>query len=376
MQPFSFIRRAVLASFIAATLAACNSTVDPQSNALYTSGVFVINSGNFFDNNGSLSWLTRDSKTAQTDLFQARNRRPLTGGLSDYVEVGNRGLILVDNSSAGLDKIEIVSTDSLRSIATLAAPDIENPRHAVRISDTKAYVSCWGATGSSVFYVNPGYIAVIDLTTNKITKKIALQKGAESILVIGTEAYVGGEGGDNLVQVIDTQTDALKTTINVGGNTDLLQRDASGKIWTFVGKNAVRIDPTTKAVDARLLVGNDARKSPGTLTPSANGLSFYFTYTFYDAADNYKRKGELYTFTVAEAVAALSANANGAAIATTKPLVSRVFSGLGFDARSNTLYTGYSPSLKQAGYVFRYQPTGQLIDSVKVEIGPSGFVFK
>lgn len=366
MQPFSFIRRVVLASFIAATVVACNSTTDPQPAGPYASGVFVLNAGNFFDNNGTLSWLTRSSKTAEIDLFQVRNRRPVTGGIGDYVEVGNRGLILVDNSSAGLDKIEIVTADSLRSVATLTAPVIENPRHAVRISDTKAYVTCWGATGTYPnFYPNPGYIAVIDLTTNRVVKQIPLQKGAEGIVVIGTEAFIGGQGGENMVQVIDTQTDAVKSSIAVDGNAGLLQRDANGKMWTFIGKNAVRINPTTKAVDAKMLVGTDARKLPGTLTPSADGQSFYFTYTFYDSADNYKQKGELYRFGITDAT--IAANA---------PIVSRVFSGLGFDARSNTLYAGYTPSYKQSGYVFRYQPAGQLIDSVKVEIAPSGFYFK
>jgi len=36
---------------------------------------------------------------------------------------------------------------------------------------------------------------VVDLTTNKITKKIPVQKGAEKLVVIGTDVYVGSVGG-------------------------------------------------------------------------------------------------------------------------------------------------------------------------------------
>ena len=355
----------------ATLLTACTETTDPQPAGPYTNGVFVLNSGNFSDNNGSLSWLTRADKAgtpdrAETDLFQVRNRRPITGGLQGYVEAGNRGFILVDNSSAGLDKIEIVTSDSLRSIKTLSAPDIENPRYAVRISDTKVYVTCWGSTGTYPnFYINPGYVAVIDLTSNTITKRIPLQKGAEGITVVGNEAFIGGSGGDKLVQVIDTQTDLLKTSISVASDIGKLLPDANNKLWGLSGKNVVRIDPTSKTVEATLPVGNDTRKSPGNLTASADRRSFYFTYSFYDAADNYTQKGELYNFKITDAT-----------IASTTPVVKRVFSGLGFDPASNVLYAGFTPSYKQAGYVFRYQPTGQLIDSVRVEIAPSGFYFK
>ncbi len=356
---------------LATLFTACTKTTDPTPAGPYTNGVFVLNAGNFSDNNGSLSWLTREGKTgtpdrAETDLFQVRNRRPITGGVQGYVEAGSRGLILVDNSGAGLDRVEIVTSDSLRSVKTLAAPDIENPRYAVRISDTKAYVTCWGSTGTYPnFYINPGYVAVIDLVTNTVTKKISLQKGAEGITVIGTEAFVGGAGGDKLVQVIDTQTDLLKTSITVASDIGKLLPDANNKLWGLSGKNVIRIDPAGKTVEATIPVGSDTRKSPGSLTASADRRSFYYTYTFYDAADNYKQKGELYKFNITDAT-----------IGTATPVVNRIFSGLGFDPTANVLYGGFTPSYKQAGYVFRYQPTGQLIDSVKVEIAPSGFYFK
>ena len=63
-------------------------------------------------------------------------------------------------------------------------------------------------------------------------------------------------------------------------------------------------------------------------------------------------------------------------ITTDKPFVSRPFYRLGIDPHTNTIYGALSPSFSQSGYVYRYKPTGQLVDSVKVEIGPTGFFFK
>ena len=49
----------------------------------------------------------------------------------------------------------------------------------------------------------------------------------------------------------------------------------------------------------------------------------------------------------------------------------------GIDPKDGTIYAGVTPSYKQAGYVLRYEPSNKrIIDSVKVEIAPSGFYFK
>jgi hypothetical protein len=363
-----FLRRTAALAALTGSLASCHTTVDSIPEPGFSNGVLVLNAGNFTDNNGSVSWLSRESKTAQNDLFMTQNNRPLTGLVQGYAEVGGVGLILVDNSSAGLDKVEIVAANTLRSVGTLRAPDIENPRQVIRVSDTKAYISCYGATGTTDYFVSPGYVAVVDLKTNAITKKIALPKGAEGITIVGAEAFVGTAdfSGSKTITVIDTQTDAVKQSINVPTEVNRLEPDANGKLWGVSGSSLLRIDPATKAIEATLRVGPvGSPKSPGNLTPTADRRGFYFTYSFYDAADNYKLKGELYRFTITDAI-----------ISTATPVINRVFSGIGFDTRSGTLYAGVTPSFKQAGYVLRYQPTGQIIDSVKVDIAPSGFWFK
>ena len=346
-------------------LTSCNKTLEPAQP--YDDGVLVINEGNFSDNNGSLSLVNRANTTASFDVFLKENARPLTGGVSGYAEVDGKGLILVDNSTAGQDKVEIVDARTMKSIATLPASDIENPRDVVGVGSNKAYVLCWGATGSFPnFYANPGYVAVVDLNTNKVTKKIALQKGAEGIAVVGTEAFVGGVGGDRLVQVIDTQRDELKTTsIAVGGNAGNLQVDANNKIWAFVGREALRIDPAGKTIEARIRVGSSATKTPSTMAMSADKRTIYYVSSFFDAADGFKQKGEMYSFKISDV-----------AISDASPLARRVFTGLGYDPKSNLIYAGITPSYKQAGFVLRYQPDGRVVDSVKVEIAPTGFFFK
>lgn len=340
---------------------------EPEPAQPYDEGVLVINSGNFLDNNGSISFLKRTDTKPALDIFQQVNKRPLTGGVQGYLEADGKGLILVDNSSPGQDRIEVVDPRTFGLQSVVLSSDIENPRYAARVARNKVYVTCWGATGSgSNFFANPGYVAVIDLTDpTKRAKKIPMQRGAEGIVVVGNRAFVGGVGGENLIQIIDTDSDTPTEPIRLEGAAGQLALDANNKIWAFVGRKAVRINPDTRAVEANIPVGIDTRKTPGNLTPGLDRRTFYFTYTFYDPADNYREKGELYRFSITDT-----------AIPASQPIARRVFSGLGVDPGSNLLYAGFTPSFRQSGYVFRMQPDGRIVDSVQVEIAPSHFWFK
>ncbi|TDB68859.1 DUF5074 domain-containing protein [Arundinibacter roseus] len=338
-------------------------TPDPE---VYEQGVMVLNAGNFLDNNGSISFFRREQSEAQNDLFFQENGRSLTGNVQSMAEVGAYSLILVDNSTAGQDKVEIVNVGTFKSEATLSAPDIENPRYVVRINDTKAYVSCWDATGDfSDFFKNQGYIAVVDLTTQTVTKKIPVPKGAERMVKIGNEVYLGAVGGTENLTVLDAATDQVKRIIKIGASPDPIDVDANGKLWIQSNYNVVRINPLTDAIEANVRVGNHALKTPSNFAITPDRRSFYFLYSFYDPAANYAQKGEIYRFGIDDTT-----------IRTDTPFLRRVVSGLGVDPAQGLIYGGVTPSFKQAGYVVRYRTDASVVDSIKVDISPSGFVFK
>lgn len=357
----------ICAALIAVFVSACS--VDDAPPSPYEAGAYVINRGNFSDNNGTISYIPTNASTAQTDIFNLVNLRPLTGGVQDYAEVDGKGLILVDNSTAGQDKIEIVEAGTFRSLATLAAPEIENPRQVLRVGGNKAYVTCWGATGSfTAFYPNSGYIAVVNLTSNTVIKRIPLGKGPEQMTLFENEVFVGYTDGtgEKAVTVINLTTDGLKTpSVEVGTNGNPVGIDANGKLWVYANKEMIRVNPQSKAIEARLKVGTHPSKLPSSIVQSPDKQRFYFVYAFYDAADNYKRKGETYRFSITEA-----------SISSTTPFINRLFEGLSVDPKTGNIYAGVVPSYKQAGYVLRYQPDGKLIDSVRAEIAPTKFVFK
>ncbi|GAB4045855.1 YncE family protein [Spirosoma litoris] len=329
-------------------------TSDPTPTP-YESGVFILNAGNFSSNNGTVSFLSRNSNVVATNIFQTANPSlALTGGVQGYTEVNGKGLILVDNSTAGQDKVEIVEAGTFVSRATLKTPDIENPRQVISAGPNKAYISCWDVSGdysAGTFYKDPGYIAVVDLNTSTVTKKIPAVKGVEKMVISGTEAFVGSNtySGDQTLLIIDLNTDTEKQRIAFGSTPEPLALDANGKLWIQAGKDLVQLDPTSRAIAKRLTFS----AAPGSVTISGDKRNFYYTLG-----------GKTYTISI-------DANTASGSV-----VVNRSFSALGIDPQTNRIYGTVIPSYAQAGYVIRYESTGTLVDSVKAEIAPSGLYFR
>ena len=347
---------------LSAFLWSCNQK-DPAPKGDYVSGVFVINEGNFSQNNGSLSFFTREQKEANNDIFLTESGSPLKGSVSGFATAGDVSIALVDNSAAGLDKAEIVNSNTFEKIATIGAPDIENPRDVVIISSSKAYVSCWGVTGTYPdFFINPGYIAVVDLTTNKVTKKIPAPKGVENMTFTNGKLFAGtvDYSGSNILTVVNTATDEVAKEVVFNVSPNPFGVDANGKVWINAGLEAIRIAADSYAVEATLPVGSDASKTANYFTFDAEKKTIFF-----GLSSDFGTSGQTFKFAITDSQINL-----------TTPFIKRYFAGLAADPMQGLLYAAVSPSFAQSGYAVRYRTDGNVIDSVKVGIGPTGFVFK
>ncbi|MEA5426311.1 DUF5074 domain-containing protein [Arcicella lustrica] len=367
MQFNSIIVRSLVATSLFLSLNACNSETEVVVPAQpYDAGVFVMNRGNFSDNNGTIDLLNPATKAVSLDIFQLENNNSVAGGVADYTEVDGKGLILVDNATAGKDYIQIVNSSTFKSVATITSAQLENPRYAVKAGTNKAYVTCWDALNTDYSY-KPGYVLVIDLTTNTVIKKIAVQKGPEKIVVVGNEAIVASNtySDTDKISIIDMQTDAVTQSVTIGSHPRLIGADANGKLWFYSEGKFVKFNLSTKTVESRIAFATSGNKSAESFTFNKDKNTILFVYSYSDAADGYKQKGETYSF-----------NINDASISTTTPFIKKVFSALSTDPSTGNIYAGFTPSFKQAGYVFRYQANGTLIDSVKVGVSPEGFRFK
>lgn len=348
-------------AFSVASLWSCNQS-DPAPKGDYVSGVFVSNEGNFNQNNGAVSFFPRERTTADLDIFKAANGTDLKGGVQDYAASEEQGIILVDNSAAGQDKVQFVERYTFKNEGTIGAPDIENPREVV-IVGRKAYVSCWG-TNSDLKY-NTGYVAVIDLTTKKVTKKINVAAGPENLVYHNGKLYVGTTqwGTGNSLAIINTTTDEKTSPIATPGIANPVGIDANGKLWVNAGDKVLRINTETNATEASLTIATGGTKTPGNFAFSNDLKSIFFVLSWFD--DAFMEHGATYKFSISDTQ-----------ISVVTPLIPRHFSGLAVDPTQGLLYAAVSPSYTQAGYAVRYRADGSVVDSIKVGIIPSGFFFQ
>jgi len=354
------IRLAVTASF-SSFLWSCNQS-DPAPKGDYVQGIFVINEGNFSQNNGAISFFTREQTTSEADIFTTVNGAPANGGIQGYAEVGERGVILVDNSASGLDKAVIVNSNTFETVTTIGASEIENPREIVAAGN-KVYISCWGS--NSDYSYKTGYIAVIELPSNRFVKKININSGPENLVYNNGKLYVGtvSYGGGKMLTVINTSTDEIEKTVTLNAAPSPIGIDANGKLWVNVGTQAIRMNTETYAEEATLAIGTNPSKSASNFVFSSDRKTIFFVLSYSDA--NFVSHGETYKFGITDAQ-----------IDVNTPFIKRIFTGLSVDPSQGLIYAAVTPSYAQAGYAVRYRTDGSLVDSVKVGVAPTGFFFK
>jgi hypothetical protein len=352
------LTKGILAASLSFLVWSCNQS-DPAPKGDYVDGVFVTTLGNWSDNNGSLSFFKRERREADLDVYATVNGGNLKGGAQGYAFMEGKGAIAVDNSAAGQDKVEIVDANTMEKIASIGAPDIENPMRVAFASSSKLYVSCWG-TNSDYAY-STGYIAVIDLNTNRVTKKINIAKGPKDVLVHAGKLYVGTTDYTNgkTLTVIDTNTDEIVKTVEFDGAPSPIGIDANGLLWVGAGRSISKVSMDSYA-KATLNAGNDISKLVANMTLSLDKRTIFFMLT-----SDFGTKGQVYKVGIDDSVIDMS-----------KPFINRFFTGLDVDPKQGLIYAAVDPDPVQSGYAVRYRTDGSVVDSIKVGASPIGFVFR
>jgi len=331
---------------------ACNKDEDTAVKGAYSNGVFIVNEGTFQGGTGTITYFNPDSNLVKQDIFEAVNGRPL-GNIAQNMTIYNgKGFIVVNNAG----KVEVVDVATFKSEGTIT--NLINPGQFLVIDGKKAYVSDW-----------IGHVAVVDLSTNTVSKTIPAGTGPDMMAKSGTFVYVansGGLGSDSTVTVIDFMSDQVVKTIHVGDAPSGMVTDGNGKIWVlckgigFAGwpmpgdtpGKLVRIDPLTQNID--------------------------FTYSFSSTGDHpeklviNKQKSILY-FLFNNGIYRLNI-----ALGSSSPeqLVNRYFYSLGYENKTGYLYASDPKDYTGNGLVVRIKAEdGSLIDSIQAGIVPRAFAF-
>jgi len=190
---------------------------DPEESFINGDGVFIVNEGNFTWGNGSLSFYSYDSSKMFNDVFMEINERPL-GDVPNSMTIYNDYAYIVVNNSG---KVEVVKKNSLESVTTI--PGLISPRNIAVINDLKAYVTSLYSDS----------VRILDLKKNTVSGYINIRRTSESIIVSGNKAFVSCWYGGNEVMVINTDSDEVIDSVEVGKEPESMVIDKKYRLWVL-----------------------------------------------------------------------------------------------------------------------------------------------
>lgn len=190
-----------------AVMTSCDPDEDYPETYLqeYSTGAYVVNSGNMYSNiESSLTAIDYASSTATQNVFKTANGRSLGNTANDGIVYGNKIYLAVDQSNT----IEVIDKKTKQSIKQIKTTDLlgnaegAEPRH-ISADGGKVYFTTYG-----------GYVAAVDTTSFALQKKWKVGSYPEGLVIAHGNLYVAnsnyGKGGGN-ISCINLSNDKVDT---------------------------------------------------------------------------------------------------------------------------------------------------------------------
>lgn len=318
-------------------------------------GLFILCEGNFQYGNATLSFYDPETSETYNEVFLRSNGMKLGDVAQSMTMQGGKGWITVNNSHV----IFAIDPDTFREIGRIE--NLPSPRFIHFVSDDKAYVTqLWD---NRIVVVNPsryeitGYIEVPDMPRES--------GSTEQMVSIGRYVYCTCWSYQNRIIKIDTQTDMVVASLQLGVQPRFIVTDAEDRLWVisdggyegspygYEPPALYRIDPETLKIEKefRFRLGS----TPTDLRTDGSKNKLYWINDDVWCMD-------------------ISAGRLPA-----QPLIeSRQtrYYGLTVDPESGDVYVADAIDYQQQGKIYRYSPQIKLIDEFYVGVNPTAFCWK
>ena len=248
-----------------AVMTSCDPDEDYPETYLqeYSTGAYVVNSGNMYSNiESSLTAIDYASSTATQNVFKAANGRSLGNTANDGIVYGNKIYLAVDQSNT----IEVIDKKTKQSIKQIKTTDLlgkaegAEPRH-ISADGGKVYFTTYG-----------GYVAAVDTTSFALQKKWKVGSYPEGLVIAHGNIYVAnsnyGKGGGN-ISCINLSNDKVETKNIEGVNNPTCIYYASNVLYVLdnqyydasynaYGENALRAVSFAEGKSQKVADGNYA----------------------------------------------------------------------------------------------------------------------
>ena len=249
------MRKFFFALLLLSALLACSDEPSSVQRPVEASqpGLLIASEGKFGEGNGSLSFYNPETQAVEHELFLRANGHYLGDTPHSITLYDNLCWIVVNNSGV------IYAIDpSTYEVKRIINEGLTSPRYICFASPEKAYVSeLWS---SRILIVNPksGLVEGSIATTMN-----DMEGSTEQMILLGDYLYVTCWSYQKQLIKIDTRTDRVVASIEVGVQPKELALDKNGKLWCmtdgggwaenpvgYESPKLVRIDPETMTIEA------------------------------------------------------------------------------------------------------------------------------
>ncbi len=318
-------------------------------------GLFIVNEGNYQYGNATLSFYSPLTDSVQNEVFLRANGMRLGDVAQSMTIRDGIGWIAVNHSHA----IFAIDCSTFREVGRITG--ITSPRYIHFVSDRKAYVTqLWD---NRIFIIDPqeykvtGYITVPGMD--------AARGSTEQMVQVGRYVYVACWSYQNRLLKIDTSTDEVVASLEVGLQPNSLVADAYGRLWTITD-GGYEGSPQGHEPPALVCVGTERFEvearyemwlgdTPSELCINASGDTLYWI------------SDDVWRMDVAATRLPL------------RPVIrtrGTVYYGLTVDPVTSEIYIADAVDYQQPGTVYRYSPDGVLESSFTVGVTPGAFCWK
>lgn len=318
-------------------------------------GLFILCEGNFQYGNATLSFYDPAGNIVENEIFYRANGMKLGDVAQSMTIYDNKGWIVVNNSHV----VFAINTDTFKETGRIE--NLTSPRYIHFISDEKAYVTqIWD---NRIFIVNPktysitGYITVPDMP---------LSTGStEQMVEIGKYVYCNCWSYQNRIIKIDTETDSVVESIEIGIQPNSLVADKYNRLWTITD-GGYENSPYGYEAPALYCIDTDSftvdKIFEFKLGQTPNGLIIN------------RDKDTIYW--INDDVWMMDVNAVSLPSKPVIPSNGTKYYALSISPESEELYVADAIDYSQQGMIYRYSKEGELIDNFYVGVTPGFFCWK
>ncbi len=342
------------------TAAGCSHSNEPEegpSSDIHTpegddGTLFILNEGNFQYSNASLSIYNTVTDEVINEAFIKANGMKLGDVAQSMTIHDGKGWIVVNNSNV----VFAIDPETCKEKGRIE--NLTFPRYIHFVSDTKAYVTqLWD-----------NRIAIVDPRSYSITGHIevpGMKPGTgstEQMVEYGDYVFCNCWSYQNRIIKIDTRTDEVVASLEVGIQPNSLVLDCNGKLWTVTDGG---YEGSPYGYEPPALVRIDAKTF---------SIEEKFSFELGDACSEICLNGPKdKIFWINDDIWEMDVNATTTPSEPFLKAGDTLYYGLTVAPSSGDVYVADAIDYQQSGRIYRYSHDGKLLDQFNVGISPGAF---